>query len=77
MAAAGGDADADPAGDGCAVGSRSTLPAGGLRFDFVRLSPRIIFSGFLSMASFWLGWRGSRDWMECFASTLLVHWSTL
>ena len=26
---------------------------------------RILFSSFLSMASFWLGWRGSRDWMEC------------
>ena len=26
MAATGGDADADPAGDGCAAGSRSNLP---------------------------------------------------
>eukprot|EP00439_Symbiodinium_sp_Y106_P033810 s7108_g4.t1 len=32
----------------------------------------IIFSGFLSMASFWLGWRGSRDWMEYASTTLIV-----
>ncbi|CAE7812739.1 unnamed protein product [Symbiodinium sp. CCMP2592] len=32
----------------------------------------IIFSGFLSMASFWLGWRGSRDWMEYASTTLVV-----
>ncbi|CAE7719374.1 unnamed protein product, partial [Symbiodinium pilosum] len=32
----------------------------------------ILFSGFLSMASFWLGWRGSRDWMDYASTTLLV-----
>mmetsp|Transcript_61521 Transcript_61521/g.144109 ORF Transcript_61521/g.144109 Transcript_61521/m.144109 type:complete len:437 (+) Transcript_61521:107-1417(+) len=32
----------------------------------------ILFSGFLTVASFWLGWRGSRDWMEYATTTLLV-----
>ncbi|CAJ1457018.1 unnamed protein product [Effrenium voratum] len=31
----------------------------------------ILFSSFLTVASFWLGWRGSRDWME-YATTTLV-----
>eukprot|EP00930_Biecheleria_cincta_P057241 TRINITY_DN43211_c0_g1_i1.p1 TRINITY_DN43211_c0_g1~~TRINITY_DN43211_c0_g1_i1.p1 ORF type:complete len:466 (-),score=63.01 TRINITY_DN43211_c0_g1_i1:33-1391(-) len=31
----------------------------------------IVFASFLSIASFWLGWRGNRDWME-YATTTLV-----
>ncbi|CAK9050412.1 unnamed protein product [Durusdinium trenchii] len=32
----------------------------------------ILFSSFLTIASFWLGWRGSRDWMEYATTTLLA-----
>lgn len=32
----------------------------------------ILFSSFLTIASFWLGLRGSRDWMDYATTTLLA-----